>query len=470
MYQIITFASTILMVILILLIFRKKSDKTFSTFLKVLTVLYCVIGFFRFMLSDSFVYVINGGFFNNKWYDEQDILQSILRWGYYISYSVIPMAVFFKNRLFRNLASYICLPFAILSTVFFNDYMEYFLSPMGNGLKLVPWIRYAYFILELVIAMTIEILIQIKYKHVFNFKDKKEIIYFFVALPLILLQVMPVYIPQSIIGYTSISIHVPWLIIIIIEIIGLHYFFRFRSYNDRYQLIVFLTLVLFFHYDSLYLMGFSIPRLPVQLCNLAAYFYMIAIIFKNQKLFNFCYIINILGALIAILAPDLNPGPLGFWNMHYTFEHMLVLIVPVLAMSLRIFKRVDKKALKHAFIGFMIYFVFCVISGTLLNAYAIKDYNTVNYFYLFNLDKAVSYVSFVKFVENYPIIINGFKIYPLLMLIILVVFSVLALVWYWFIQKAYLIVDDHWQLRKARIDLYEKITKKESKSKKDYED
>ena len=69
-------------------------------------------------------------------------------------------------------------------------------------------------------------------------------------------------------------------------------------------------------------MGFSIPRLPVQLCNLAAYFYMIAIIFKNQKLFNFCYIINILGALIAILAPDLNPGPLGFWNMHYTFEHI----------------------------------------------------------------------------------------------------------------------------------------------------
>ena len=123
MYQIITFASTILMVMLILLIFRKKSDKTFSTFLKVLTVLYCVIGFFRFMLSDSFVYVINGGFFNNKWYDEQDILQSILRWGYYISYSVVPMAVFFKNRLFRNIASYICLPFAILSTVFFNDYM-----------------------------------------------------------------------------------------------------------------------------------------------------------------------------------------------------------------------------------------------------------------------------------------------------------------------------------------------------------
>lgn len=470
MYQIITFAVTLLLITFILLIFKNKSDKAFSTFLKIITVLYCAVGFFRFMLSDSFVYVINGGFFNGVWYDKTDVLQSILRWGYYISYSIVPMAVFFKNRLFRNIASYICLPFAILSTIFFNEYMEYFLSPMGNGLKLLPWIRYAYFIFELVLVMTIEVLVQIKYKHVFNFKDKKEVIYFFVALPLILLQVMPVYIPQSILGYTSISIHEPWLIIIACEIIGLHYLFRFKKYEDRYQLIVFLTLVLFFHYNSLYLMGFSIPRLPIQLCNLAAYFYMIAVIFKNQKLFNFCYIINIVGALIAILAPDLNPGPLGFWNLHFVMEHMLVLIIPVLGMSLRIFNRVDRKALKHAFIGFVCYFAFCAISGTLLNAFAVKDYNTVNYFYLFSLDKAMDYVSFIKFVENYPIIINGFTIYPLLMLIILVAFSVLALAWYWLVLKLYLIVDDHWNLRRARIDLYEKITKKQSKSKRDYED
>ena len=145
------------------------------------------------------------------------------------------MAVFFKNRFFRNFACYICLPFAVLSTVFFNDYMAYFLSPEGKGLKLVPWIRYVYFIIELTFAMVIPVLLQIKEKHVFNFKDKKEIIYFFVGIPLIFLQVMPIYLPQSLLGYTAVGIHKPWMIIIAIEIIGLYYFFRFKSLYSRFQ-------------------------------------------------------------------------------------------------------------------------------------------------------------------------------------------------------------------------------------------
>jgi hypothetical protein len=201
MYQAITFVSTLLAIILILNIFKNKSDESFSKFLKILTIVFCVLGFFRFMLSDSFVYVINGGYLNYVKYDRQDILQTILRWGYYIGYSILPMAVFFKNRFFRNIASYIFLPFAVLSAVFINDYMGYFLSPEGNGLKLVPWIRYTYFIVELVIAMTIPVVLQIKEKHVLNIKDKKELIYFFVGIPLILLQVMPVYTPQSLFGY-----------------------------------------------------------------------------------------------------------------------------------------------------------------------------------------------------------------------------------------------------------------------------
>ncbi len=468
MYQAITFVSTLLAIILILLIFKNKSEKSFSKFLKVLTIVYCVLGFFRFMLSDSFVYVIKGGYFNYVYYDRQDILQSILRWGYYIGYSVLPMAVFFKNRFFRNMASYIFLPFAVLSTIFFDNYMVYFLSEEGNGLHLVPWIRYAYFIIELALSMIIPIVLQIKEKHVLNIKDKKELIYFFVGIPLIFLQVMPVYIPQSLFGYTGIEIHIPWLIIIAIETIALYYYFRFKSYDTRYQLVVFLTIVLFYHYDSLYLQGFSIPRLPIQLCNMAAYFYIIAVIFKNQKMFNFCYIVNMVGTLIAILAPDLNDGPLGFWNMHYMFEHMLVFIIPVLCAALRLFPRVDKKALKHMFVGFVLYFVFCLTSGVLLNAYGTTEMNRVNYFYLFSLDKATSYIPFIKFVDKFPITINGFTFYPLLMAIIFVSFLTLCFVWYWLTQKLFVMNDDHFELRKARIDLYEKITGKKSKAMREY--
>ena len=316
--------------------------------------------------------------------------------------------------------------------------------------------------------MVIPIVLQVKEKHIFNVKDKKEWIHFLVGIPLILLQVMPVYIPQSLLGYTAVGIHTPWMIIIVIETIALYYFFRFKSYDTRYQLVLFLTLVLFYHYDSLYLQGFSIPRLPIQLCNMAAYFYMIAVIFKSKKMFNFCYIVNMVGTLIAILAPDLNDGPLGFWNMHYMFEHMLVFIIPVLCAALRLFPRVDKKALKHMFVGFVLYFVFCLTSGVLLNAYATNEFNRVNYFYLFSLDKATSYVPFIKFVDKFPIVINGFTFYPVLMAIIFVSFLALCFVWYWLTQKLFAMNDDHFELRKARIDLYEKITGKESKALREY--
>ena len=94
-------------------VFSRRQGKGFDTFLKVFTALFCSIGFFRLMLSDSFVFVINGGYYDNVFYDSSDVPQALLRWGYYLNYSVLPMAVFFNSRLFRNVASYVCLPFVL---------------------------------------------------------------------------------------------------------------------------------------------------------------------------------------------------------------------------------------------------------------------------------------------------------------------------------------------------------------------
>ena len=107
-------------------------------------------------------------------------------------------------------------------------------------------------------------------------------------------------------------------------------------------------------------------------------------------------------------------------------------------------------------------------SGVLLNAYGTTEMNRVNYFYLFSLDKATSYIPFIKFVDKFPITINGFTFYPLLMAIIFVSFLTLCFVWYWLTQKLFVMNDDHFELRKARIDLYEKITGKKSKAMREY--
>lgn len=454
----------------------KKCPKKLNTVLKGAVLLFCAIGFFRFMLSDSFMFVINGGYYDEVFYEATDPLQTFLRWGYYLNYAVIPMAVFFESRVFRNIASYICLPFSLLSACFFNDYMVYFLSPQGRGLHLNPNFRYAYFILELAIAIALPILIQLCYRHVFRVKDRKEWLHFLLVLPAVVLLMIPVYVPQSLIGYSKMiaskgsDFHTMWIVILAIVTFALYFIFRFRPYRDRYMLCVFLTIVLFFHYDSLYLMGFSIPRLPIQLCNLAAYLYLIAIPFKCEKLFHFCFIANLTGTLLAIFLPDFVPGAFGFWTMHFTLEHSLVLMVPVLAMGLRIFPRITRPALKHSFIGFSIYFIFCLISGTILNGYADVTGFEVNYFFLFDLDEAFAVFPMFTFTERIHWQFGRFEIYPLFVLMIYVCFQLLCVCYYHAVRWIYRFEDDHLALRGSAIELYEKRTGKNSRRKKEFVD
>ena len=457
------------------LLIKKLPEKNAMLF-KGAVLLFCAIGFFRFMLSDSFMFVINGGYYDEIFYEATDPLQSVLRWGYYLNYAVLPMAIFFESRLFRNIASYVCLPFSVLSAVFFDDFMVYFLAPEGRGLHLTPAFRYVYFIIELALAIAIPILIQICCRHVFHVKDRKEWFNFLISLPFIALLMVPVYVPQSLIGFSKMiaskgsDFHTLWLIILAIATIALYYIYRFRPYRDRYMLCVFLTIVLFFHYDSLYLMGFSIPRLPIQLCNLAAYLYLIAIPFKRRKLFQFCFIANLTGTLLAIFLPDFMPGALGFWTMHFTFEHSLVFIIPVIAMWLRIFPRVDRSALKYSFIGFSIYFIFCLTSGTILNGFADVTGFEVNYFFLFDLDEAFAVFPFFSFSESVHWQFGRFEIYPLFVLTIFLCFQLLCVVFYHVVHFIYRFEDDHLALRRSAIDLYEKRTGKISRRKKEFVD
>lgn len=474
MYQGIVFAVAMLLCALILLLFKGREKRSFDIFLKCLTVLFCAVGFFRFFLSDAFVFVINGAWLNGQYYDETDILQTILRWGYYTSYSVLPMAVFFESRFFRNVASYISLPFAILSTVFFEDFMEYFLSSKGNGIHLPPIYRYAYFVLELVLAIMIPVLMQIKYRHIFRIWDFKEIKNFVLALPFLLAVTIPVYLPQSLFGYdvripsTFGNYHLIWIGVLFLVCLVLYYTFRFRSRQERYMLCMFLTLVLFFHYNSLYLMGVTIKRLPFQLCNIAAYFYLIAMIFNLKKMFQFCFLANIVGTLIAILAPDFAIGNFSFWNTHYILEHSLVLIIPAMVMGLRICPRVNWRSLKYLFIGFTLYFIFAFLSGTILNGYSDVTGERVNYFFMFDLEMAFDYAPFLTFTENYHYTCGRFEVYPLIVLIIYVAFSVLCCLFYMLVKFCYKLEDDHLELRRSGIDLFEKVTHRTSRRPKNF--
>ena len=476
MYTIITLGATMLITALLCGLVGRRFEAAFYKILKILTVAFGVVGLFRFMLCDGFIFVINGGLMDLVYYESTDILSTVLRWGYFACYSVLPMAVFTKSRLFRNLAELWCLPFVLLSCVFFEKYMVYFAQDTGRGIYMPSTLRAVYFVLELSLAMTIILSLLIKERHLPRVTDGREWARFLIALPCVAVLTMPVYVPQSLIGYSTLRVgtfnafHIGWMVLLAIVTVALCRLFRFRSYEDRYNLCLFLTLVLFFHYNSLYLMGFSLPRLPIQLCNLAAFFYMLAIPFKMERFFQFCFIVNITGTLIAILSPDFATTGVGFWNLHYIFEHSLVLMVPVLAMGLRLFPRITRRSLKYMLIGFCFYFLFCMIGGGLLNIFSDYTGQEVNYFFMFDLDKAKSFVSFISFVEVLPVVIGAYTFYPLMMPIIFVGFLVLCLVFYKATFFFYRMEEDHLALRDAEITLLEEWRGKPSRRPREFKD
>lgn len=435
MYSFIVIALSCAIVFLLHYTFKKSIIKKPEWVLKGMTVLFCLVGLIRLFLSDTFPETA---------LNFVDPYQTFLRWGYYTAYAVIPISIFFDSRLFRNVASYYTLPVSLITALSFDDTFAYFIAE-GSGAYYVPvGFRYCFYILELVLAISLPALMQLQYKHVINVRDKKEIINLIVALPLIHLQMMPTYIPQSIKRGPDISmdmfgeLHLGWIMLLIIEGVLLHYFFRKRSEKDKYLLLVFLVFAQMYNTNAAMMRGLTLSRLPLQLCSIAAFFYFYTILAKDRKMFNFCYLANVVGGAIAIVLASFDVEPLQFWNIHYMYEHSFVMLIPILAMTLGVFPHLERSAIKDMFKYFSIYFICVFIGGTIINGLdTTPDYIPVNCFYMFNVDVALDYLPFVGFVRAVHWEFGGYEIYPILVLIIYVVFSLLNLLFYAITQGCY---------------------------------
>ena len=474
MHQAIIFSLAAVLAVLPTYFLRARPEGRRLT-LKILVFTFCTVAFLRFFLSDAFLYVLNGAWFESVKYETTDVLQSILRWGYYTNCAILPMAVFADSRFFRNVAVCFSLPFSLLSTIYVGDFMAYFLAPNSHGIQTAEWFRYGFFSLELILAIAIPIMLVAGERH-YPFAKRSDYLSFLFGLPAVVAVMIPTYVPQSFLGYmvtapgTGSTFHLLWLAILLLAILGLYYLFRFRSYRVRYNLCLFLTIVLFYHYNSLFLMGVTLGRLPVQLCNVAAYFLIICVPLKMRRMLHFCFIANVVGTLIALAMPDLTSGGFSFWNTHFILEHSLVLAIPALCMGLRIFPRLKRSSLGYAAIGFTLYFVIVLIIGTLINGNAQTTDDMVNYFYMFDLDKAFGYFPFLSFARNYHVTFGKYEIYPVVVSVVYAGFSLLCYLFYRFVRFLYRIEDDHLELRKSSIDLFEKITGRKSRRKREYID
>jgi len=98
---------------------RDKFNNVINKILKVSVICYCVLMFLCIFLPDAFALC----------YGKEELLLSskevgfaIIRWFSALSFIMLPLAVFFKNRSIRNIAIYFCSIMTLVSIIFYPTF------------------------------------------------------------------------------------------------------------------------------------------------------------------------------------------------------------------------------------------------------------------------------------------------------------------------------------------------------------
>ena len=399
---------------------------------------------------------------------------AMIRWLNIVCFTVLPIAVFQKNKYFEKIASFFCLPMAFVNVACYSQYIVYFTENSYSGLQTVrifPQSVKDFLINEefraIFFAMTC--LFQIIALALLTYKNRsklsvlksevKNLIIIFLGVTYMSL---PIYVPQYLFGHVDIMmirfslVHFAWIALIVAIILVLYLTFQYKSYESKYLLVLSMSWALMMQFSQMFTATaeINIMKLPLQLCNLGSYLALIMLLKKSDKLFHFALIVNVVGSIIAIVILDISASASHLsrlWVVHYIVEHTKVLVVPILSLVLRIFKPIEARSIKHFSIGFTAYYLIIFVFGTIANGFYrlyegeyIQNFFYTNFLFMFDKEIAGNLLGFTTpLFENYVIKIGIFEIYPLAQLLVYIVFMTICL-------SAYLLI--HVLTKRQRVD------------------
>ena len=418
--------------------------------MKFLVVFFMTLTFVNVLLPDEFVIGIL------KLPYRANAFEMIIRWFNFVGFITLPVAVFFKRDTFKKIAVYFCLPVLIIFTFMFPIMIKGFTSELGTGIvdmRILPEVvklfmrnemfRTIMFFSMVLSELLVIILLIASDKESLRFK-KKEFGSFMLVLICLIVAIMPIYALETIFNtHTDLIflrfswMHLVWIGFLILEAITLCLIFRKRSEEDRYILVLVLSLCLLIQYNQLFssLGEVSIERLPFMLCNVAAYVTCISIAFKNRGLYLFNILVNVVGGIIALIVLDVETpngimGMLSKDNIHYIVEHNNVILIPILCLVLRVFKPLKKEDIKTFVLYFSIYFIIAFAVGTIFNMlgkmYNDAEYYYCNYMYLFDQKTAAALIPITEPLFDIKFEIGYATFYPIVQPAIYLLFIVLG--------------------------------------------
>ena len=227
---------------------------------------------------------------------------------------------------------------------------------------------------------------------------------------------------------------------------AIHFLFHRCEYEQRrYALIIIsmATMISFsFKYD--FTTFVHLHSWPLHLCNTAMYIIPIVLVFKLSKLYYFTIFINVLGAFFAMAMPDTSEANImstrifEFWTNHY-----MAFLLPMVIMSLGIFKRPRMKEFVYSLIAFFGYYVFVLVANAVLTGLG----NETDFFFInsdFIADKLGKWaedlrkITYVHHYKEYE-----FILYPVYQSLYFVVYIIMSFAMWFLYEQAFSITDTY---------------------------
>ena len=226
-----------------------------------------------------------------------------------------------------------------------------------------------------------------------------------------------------------------------------------------------LSYFVYFGWDSLFyfkdgvITGLNINKLPIHLCNTALFILPICVLFKAKKLFYFTYFINVFGAMMAMVFPNvgehvniIDPYVVEFWMIH-----IHALIMPLICVSLGVFERPKFKSILWSILFLFIYYILVLFLNAWLSNYIAgydpnkfgtgTDFFFTNNDYILDIifnDQQIEQIVAIRWVWTYDDL--TFVLYPAYQITFFGVYVVVVFAMWYVYALIYLIEDTHLEL------------------------
>ena len=375
------------------------------------------------------------------------VLMVFLRWFTTIVVACSIFYPFYKVPSFKRILVYIMPVVTILNLVLLKENLIAIYGPYYD-----PLLNYRTYGFLVQIAVTVILSVILWFEKIQN-KDFKETGKDIGKMFLIFVLLMPAFFPQAGLkiffgkygdtpeGFNS--IHRITMYFTVLLMIVPYIFMRNKSVTDKrlfYGILTYSALIQYFYEVRTGLSG-----LPLHLCNTAVILMFAAFVLKWDGVFYFSYFVNVLGAIFATILPDNGRDAYALAAVHYWYNHIYAVVLPILGVALKVYPRPNMKMMYKAIGFFTLYFVgVCVINAWFNN------YQSVDYFFVYGdfFIEKVAAISPLKYNYILEIPVGGlvFKFYYLYQGAIYISFVALMFVIWMIYDGLFKVSDRHYEL------------------------